>query len=89
METKSDAEEQTGDADALRINVTGEDDGYFAPNAGAATRTDTPIIETPASVQVIPREILDDQQVIQLDEALRNVSGVVVDSTEEIGRAHV
>lgn len=85
METKSDAEEQTGDADALRINVTGEDDGYFAPNAGAATRTDTPIIETPASVQVIPREILDDQQVIQLDEALRNVSGVVVDSTEGSG----
>ncbi len=86
VETKNDADAQTEGADALRINVTGENDSdYFEPNAGAATRTDTPIIETPASVQVIPREILDDQQVIQLDEALRNVSGVVVDSTEGSG----
>ncbi|NEQ30263.1 MAG: TonB-dependent siderophore receptor [Leptolyngbya sp. SIO4C5] len=75
------------DGDGLRITVTGEQAGsdYFVPNAGTATRTDTPIMETPAAVQVIPREVLDDQQVIELDDALRNVSGVVVDSSEGAG----
>ncbi|ASC72642.1 TonB-dependent siderophore receptor [Halomicronema hongdechloris C2206] len=78
----------TADADeGLRITVTGQPAGseYFVPRASTATRTATDLLEIPASVQVIPREVLDDQQVIQLDEALRNVSGVVVDSTEGAG----
>ncbi|MEM8807275.1 MAG: TonB-dependent siderophore receptor [Cyanobacteria bacterium P01_G01_bin.38] len=63
--------------DAIQITVTGEqEDDYFAPNASSATRTDTPILDTPASIQVIPRQVLEDQQVIELDEALTNVSGV-------------
>ncbi|NEQ42322.1 MAG: TonB-dependent siderophore receptor [Leptolyngbya sp. SIOISBB] len=79
--------EEVDRSETLRLNVTGEGAGseYFVPNAGTGTRTDTPILEIPGSVQVIPREVLDDQQVIQLDEALRNVSGVVVDSTEGAG----
>ena len=86
-EADGDAEDTIDGDSPLRINVTGETSGsdYFEPNAGTATRTDTPIMETPASVQVLPREVLDDQQVIQLDEALRNFSGVVVDSTEGAG----
>lgn len=73
-----DASAQMPDEDAIQLTVTGEqiEDDYFVPNASTATRTDTPILEVPASIQVIPRQILEDQQVTTLDEALTNVSGV-------------
>ena len=60
------------------IVVTGEGQrGYFAPNASTATRTDAPILDTPRSIQVIPQQVLQDQQIIRVDDAVRNVSGVV------------
>jgi len=72
---------QVGDTDdAIEIVVTGEQDGYSVPNASTATRTDTPLRDIPRSIQVIPRQVLEDQQVVQLREALRNVSGVNQDS---------
>jgi iron complex outermembrane receptor protein len=50
---------------------------YSLPNASTATKTDTPIMETPMSIKVVPQQVLKDQQAITLDQALRNVSGVV------------
>ncbi|MGH8692809.1 MAG: TonB-dependent siderophore receptor, partial [Burkholderiales bacterium] len=49
---------------------------YNRPNASTATRTDTPIMETPMSIQVVPQQVLKDQQAIRLQDALQNVSGV-------------
>ncbi len=49
---------------------------YSVSDSGIGTKTDTPILVTPASVQVVPRQVLKDQQVISLDQALKNVSGV-------------
>jgi len=49
---------------------------YSVPNATTATKTDTPIMETPVSIQVIPQQVLRDQQAIRLSDALKNVSGV-------------
>lgn len=48
---------------------------YAVTNATTATKTDTPIMQTPVSVQVVPRAVMDDQQVISVMDALRNVSG--------------
>jgi iron complex outermembrane recepter protein len=48
---------------------------YAAANAKTATKTDTPLMETPVSVQVVPRAVMDDQQVISVGDALKNVSG--------------
>ena len=62
------------------ITVTGqpwEETSYTVPNATTATKTDTPIMETPFSVKVVPQQVLQDQQVIRLDQALRNVAGVI------------
>ncbi|MEM6434572.1 MAG: TonB-dependent receptor, partial [Cyanobacteria bacterium P01_D01_bin.115] len=71
--------------DALRIVVTGEEGSpYVEPNTATATRTDTPLRDIPQSIQVIPREVLEDQQVIRLNDALRNVSGVVSTSRASI-----
>ncbi|MEM6840213.1 MAG: TonB-dependent siderophore receptor, partial [Cyanobacteria bacterium P01_C01_bin.120] len=62
----------------IRIGVIGEEGSrYFEPNTSTATRTDTPLRDIPQSIQVIPREVLEDQQINTLEGALRNVSGVV------------
>lgn len=79
--TEGEAEQLTvtdeGEED-IEIVVTGEQETeYSVPNASTATRTDTPIRDIPQSIQVIPRQVLEDQQAIQLRDALRNVSGVV------------
>ena len=50
---------------------------YQVPKAFVGTKTDTPIMQTPFSVQVVPRPVLQDQQAVRLDTAVQNVSGVV------------
>jgi iron complex outermembrane receptor protein len=50
---------------------------YNRANATTATKTDTPIMLTPASVQVVPKAVMNDQQNTNiLDSLNRNVSGV-------------
>lgn len=48
---------------------------YTRHAASSATKTDTPLMETPVNIQVIPKAVLDDQQTIQMTEALKNVAG--------------
>ena len=69
---------QRANEDTLQLSVTGErtEDDYFVPESTTATRTNTPIFDTPASIQVIPQQVLEDQQVISLEDALSNLSGV-------------
>ncbi|MGF1480067.1 MAG: TonB-dependent siderophore receptor [Cyanophyceae cyanobacterium] len=69
----------------IEIIATVEEDDYFVPNATTGTRTDIPRLNIPQSIQVVPQEVLEDQQVIRLDEALRNVSGVTFGGTD-LGR---
>ncbi len=54
---------------------------YVLPKATGGTKTDTPIMETPLNVQVISKQVLKDQQVITLDQALKNVSGVTTNGS--------
>ena len=49
---------------------------YLQQDATTGTKTDTPIMETPLDIQVITQQVMRDQQVIRLDQALKNVSGV-------------
>jgi iron complex outermembrane receptor protein len=49
---------------------------YNRPTASTATKTDTPLIETPYSLRVVPQQIIEDQQGVRLEKALQNVSGV-------------
>jgi len=46
-----------------------------------ATRTATPLSSIPQSIQVIPQQILRDQQAFTINEALRNVAGMTLFST--------
>jgi iron complex outermembrane receptor protein len=62
----------------IEIIATGqrEEDDYTVPDANTATRTDTPIRDIPQSIQVIPRQVLEDQNTQRIQDALQNVSGV-------------
>lgn len=51
-------------------------DGYVARRSVSATKTDTPLIETPQSISVITRDRIRDQGSLTIQDALRYVSGM-------------
>lgn len=67
--------------EAIQVVVTGEqtEDDYYVSDATTATRTDTPIEEIPASIQVVPQQVLEDQAIVEYRDALENVGGVTLD----------
>lgn len=77
--------------EAIVLGVEGEQasDLYFIPEASTATRTDTPLEEIPQSIQVIPQEVFEDQGISTLDDAVRNVSGVLQNSADARGQRFV
>lgn len=78
-------EPYTGPVEQEDLTVSGGNwNTYIIPNATAGTKTNTPIMETPLNIQVISKQVLDDQQVISLDQSLRNVSGITSNSGDTI-----
>lgn len=73
QETQSGASEAV-DLDAVQVNA-------YRPaiHAQGATKTDTPVTETPQSVSVIAREELDARGVQNLNDAVRYTAGVVAE----------
>ncbi|MFN3452808.1 MAG: TonB-dependent receptor plug domain-containing protein, partial [Sphingorhabdus sp.] len=61
--------------DSRTIIVTGISDGYLASNSVTATKTDTPLIDIPQTINVVTREQLDDQAHHSLADILRYVPG--------------
>lgn len=61
------------------VTVTAEREDYEPLPGSTATRTDTPSLETPQSIQVVPQAVLRDQNALTLTEAVRNVAGVQYD----------
>ena len=51
--------------------------GYRATRSGTFTKTDTPLKEVPASITVVPTELIQDQAADSLAEALRYVPGIM------------
>jgi iron complex outermembrane receptor protein len=51
--------------------------GYAAPSSTVGSIIDVPQIDLPATVTVVPPAILDDQQVLRMDEVIRDVPGAV------------
>jgi iron complex outermembrane receptor protein len=76
------AKEEKPAQQAVRIEetqVTAEREperGYGVQNATSATKTDTPLLETPQAISVVPRALLEDQGALKLDDVLKNVAGV-------------
>ncbi|QLE57676.1 TonB-dependent receptor [Nostoc sp. TCL26-01] len=69
----------------IELVVTGEENGYQVPEVPTVTRTDIPLIDIPQSIQVIPQAVLRDQQITRIDDALRNVPGVIGSANSIVG----
>lgn len=59
------------------VVVTAEEEAV--PTAtSTATRTATPLLDLPQSVQIISKSLLEDQQAITMEDIVKNVSGITV-----------
>jgi iron complex outermembrane receptor protein len=59
------------------IVVTGEQQNRYRPSTSTTgTKLEVPLLDIPQSVQVIPKEVIEDRQVLRLNELTDNVSGV-------------
>ena len=64
------------------IVVTGERDSYTTDDGSTGTRTPTPIIDVPQAVTVITSDQLEDQGITTLNDALRFIPGVSMETGE-------
>lgn len=55
---------------------------YMVGSTNTATRTETPLVDVPQTIQVIPKDLLRDQNAQSLADTLRNVPGVSVHQGE-------
>lgn len=73
--------EVTVRASEIRESAYGPVEGYRAERTGTATKTDTPIRELPAAIQVVPKQVIEDQQATRIADVVENVSSVRPGST--------
>jgi catecholate siderophore receptor len=72
---------QGGGSDSGRVGPSGVD-GYLATRSSTATKTDTPLLDTPQAISVVPKELAKDQGSRDLRSALTYVPGIVVGQGE-------
>jgi iron complex outermembrane receptor protein len=60
-------------------------EGYVVHNASAGTKTDVPIRQTPVSVHVVPKQVIADQNITTVQDALENISSVRSNNNEVEG----
>jgi iron complex outermembrane receptor protein len=61
------------------VKVESQRDTYRPVESDTANRTDTPSLQSAQNTQTVSKAVLDDQNALQLTEAIRNVSGVQLD----------
>ncbi|MDF2642089.1 MAG: TonB-dependent siderophore receptor, partial [Pseudomonas sp.] len=61
------------DSGSLALGTT---EGYRVSRSTVGTKTDTALRDIPQSVQVVPRQVLEDQQATSLADAVSNVSSI-------------
>jgi len=74
--TSAPAPAQESTTEFPKMTVSESESAYTQQNSSTATKTDTPLLETPVSIQVITQQLLEDQNALTLDQALVNVPGV-------------
>ncbi|MDH6106644.1 TonB-dependent siderophore receptor [Anabaenopsis tanganyikae CS-531] len=68
---------ETQPEEPIELLVIGQQNRYRVRNAATGTRTDTLIRDIPQTIQVVPEQVIKDQRVTRLRDALLNVGGVV------------
>ncbi|NJR38873.1 MAG: TonB-dependent siderophore receptor [Leptolyngbyaceae cyanobacterium CSU_1_4] len=63
-------------SNAIRLIVTGDRETYRVAESSVGTRTDTDILDVPQAIQVIPEQVLEDQDSQSLGDSIRNSAGI-------------
>src|SRR6476619_7659793 len=71
-----DAQRKTRELDT--VEVVGKRDDYVVPESSTATKTPTLLRDTPQSIAVIPKQLIEDQAMTSLTDVIRFVPGVGV-----------
>lgn len=76
------------------IDVEGESawgpvKGYVAQRSATGTKTDTPLLETPQSISVVPRDQIDAQKADSAKQALRYTTDVAVENRANFGSTDI
>ncbi|HZY71892.1 MAG TPA: TonB-dependent siderophore receptor [Edaphobacter sp.] len=58
------------------VTVTAENE-FATPVSSGGTKTELPLSEVPQAISVVNRDLMNSQDVVKLDDALRNVAGVM------------
>ena len=72
----------TIDVQGKQESAWGPVDGYVATRSATGTKTDTPLIETPQTIDVVTRDEIETRQAQTVTDALRYVAGVSVSGSE-------
>ncbi|KFI23878.1 TonB-dependent siderophore receptor [Nitrosococcus oceani] len=72
-------EGEVGRSELAPMTVTGQamERSYAIPNSSTATKTDTPIMETPATINIVTEQSLRDRQTFSIGQAFEYTSGFV------------
>lgn len=77
QENNTQTTQQPTEDDVIELVVTGSaPTRYRIIESSVGTRTDTPVINVPQSIQAIPEQVFEEQGVTSLGDALRNSAGV-------------
>ncbi|MFJ3059215.1 TonB-dependent receptor [Herbaspirillum sp. NPDC087042] len=60
----------------VEVSGTRGNDGYLAPTAVSATKSEAPLRDVPQTINVVPAQVIRDQNATSLQDVLRNVPGL-------------
>lgn len=65
-----------------------DESAYIPKKTSGLLKLPTEIVETPASIQVVTPQLIEDQDAFRLKDALQNVAGVQMSKTESYGQEY-
>ncbi len=80
-EQKQEGAQDTFVLPTVQVQEAAEPESYHAPES-SLPRMPTPLVNTPQSVTVVSREVIQEQQATSVRDALRNVSGITIAAGE-------
>jgi iron complex outermembrane receptor protein len=75
-EQEGSKEREVQQLDPITVVETPIAPGYKVERTTTATKTDTPLQDIPQSIQIVPRQVIEDQGAVVVRDVLRNVSGI-------------
>jgi catecholate siderophore receptor len=64
------------------IDVTGDQNGGYQATQQSITRLQTPLIDTPQTINVVPQQVIQEKRAISMEDALRTVPGITFSAGE-------